>query len=195
MFEQILDSHSSTFNFTNLNNQIIHKTYNIGTNFNKSKLINKFIEYIDTDYVWIMDADFYANYPSIEQFVSKSSTDLLRPFRRIVQLNEEETKQCINGGCIRLSGNYEINTATGKFSIVVKRDIIRRCGGFDENYTEWGFQDLDFINNRVGNCTRGCINIDAVHLFHPPSKSNKSYVKNKNLYYANKSIDNAMKKI
>lgn len=163
--------------------KIIYRKYNFGEVFNKSKIINKLIEQVNTDYIWIIDSDFFADYTKIENYIKKTKVDLIKPFDKVILLTNEESDLCCDSGFICINGRKDINTSLGKFSVAFKTNLAKLCNGYNERYLGWGFQDLDFIRKRLNPSTTTIIKINSVHLYHPISKSN-TYFGNKQLYYS-----------
>lgn len=152
--------------------------------FNKSKLINCAIEKIESKYTWILDCDLYTDYSYIERFICNSDFDLVKPFSKVVFMNEQQSSDCIKTGYFHAKGKLSTNSEMGKFSFIVKTDILKSVGGFDESYEGWGFQDLDIIKRIKKSFFISTTYIDkpACHLFHPSSKSHQ-YEFNKKKYY------------
>jgi predicted glycosyltransferase involved in capsule biosynthesis len=163
--------------------KIIYRKYNFGKEFNKSKIINKLIDQVNTDYVWIIDSDFFANYNKIENYLKKTNADLIKPFEKVILLDKQESDLCCDCGFICLSGRKNYNKALGKFSVAFKTNLAKLCNGYNENYVGWGFQDLDFVKKRLNAKNTKSIKINTAHLYHSVSKSH-TYSRNKQLYYS-----------
>ncbi len=133
----------------------------------KSKLINRAAERIKSKYIWMVDADFFTDYKGVLNYVNKNTHDLIRPFSSVLFLNEYETNQLISSAGVSLNGDYSANNQTGKFSFIVNRDLFLSVGGMNEDFIGWGFQDLDFIENRLpSNVSLGIVNQTGYHLYH-----------------------------
>lgn len=164
---------------------ITHIKVDLGGVFNKSKLINCISKSITEKYMWICDCDFYTNFSPIDNFLSNTHFDLVKPFSKILFLNKKQSDVCIKHKFIRAHGNFSTNTKLGKFSFAVKTELFNEVGGFNENFVGWGFQDLDIINRvQLQFPTTHTIKQPAVHLYHPIANT-ETYDDNKKLYYHN----------
>ena len=183
VFEQNSDNNLKDEIIEKFKRNIIYRKYNFGNVFNKSKIINKLIEQVNTDYVLIIDSDFFADYSKIENYLKRTNADLIKPFDKVILLDKQESDLCCNSGFICLSGRKNYNTALGKFSVAFKTNLAKLCNGYNENYLGWGFQDLDFVKKRLNAKNTKTIKINTAHLYHPVSKSH-TYFRNKQLYYS-----------
>jgi hypothetical protein len=117
--------------------------------------------------MWMIDADFFTNYNVVLQYIHTHEYDLIRPFSSVLFLNEAESTQLISSGGVSLSGDYSTNNQTGKFSFIVNHDLFMSVGGMNENFIGWGYQDLDFVENRLPKTTTtGIVDQVGYHLYH-----------------------------
>ena len=138
----------------------------------KASLINHAVKNITSDYVWVIDADFYTKYSTILDYMKNSPCGLVRPFNSVLFLSENETSELITTGTSQLEGDYTANNQTGKFSFVVNTKLFNSVGGLNEQFVGWGFQDVDFVENRLPTDTSvGVVDQLAYHLYHerPPT--------------------------
>ena len=161
--------------------KIQHLQFDIGDVFNKSILINRVAEHINTEFIWIVDSDFYTNFEEVltglEEF-----TDFVRPFDELVILNKQETQNLVETNYVKIERNtYDTSSANGKYSFIVKTDIFKTSGMMNENYVGWGFQDLDFVENRLQSKNISSLTCMAFHLWHPIAS--KKYVNQNKLLY------------
>lgn len=127
--------------------KILHKRLELNiSNFNKSHLLNSYINSINFDYIWMIDADVYMNFDEVIKNFSKKS-ELIRPYSHLFRLNKSQTEyikyNSFNPEKIK-EGNA--NNYFGKYSYIVKQSKFLEVGGYDEHYHGWGFQDLDIIH-------------------------------------------------
>lgn len=155
---------------------------------NKSRLINDAVKNTFTEFVWMVDCDFYTDYSQVI-LEADSTSDFIRPFSEVVMLNKEETYQLHASGVVsNLNTNPESNTQDGKFSFMVRVSEFNRVGGMNEDFEGWGFQDLDFVENRLrDSVTYSNVNISGYHMFHTPA-SRKDVNINRKLYVNYKSV-------
>ena len=103
--------------------KIQHMQFDIGDVFNKSILINRVAEHVNTEFIWIIDSDFYTNFEevltSLEEF-----TDFVRPFDELVILNKQETQNLVETNYVKIERDtYDTSSANGKYSFIVKAKI------------------------------------------------------------------------
>ncbi len=152
---------------------IKYLNFNIAGNvFNKSILVNSAINQIKHSHIWIYDADVYLDVEFILKHIPED-VDVLRPFEKIIMLNESETDKLKRTNLIYLENReHEGYNSFGKFSILVKRCIFEKVGGYDETFEGWGFQDLDLNNRLPRGCYKGYTTNVGFHMWHPrPSKN------------------------
>jgi predicted glycosyltransferase involved in capsule biosynthesis len=167
--------------FIQVFSRLKHIELEIGDVFNKSTIINRAFESTECDFVWIMDCDFYTDYEFIYDNIKKD-TEFLRPFGEVVELTENETNNLCKTDYIKMdSDNYNSSSANGKYSFLVKSKIFKESGMMNENFRGWGFQDLDFIENRLVKCKMDVVDILAFHLYH--QKAPRDYVNQNKLLY------------
>lgn len=154
----------------------------------KSHLVNHAVSTCNSDYIWMMDADFFTNYSGVLDYINTHDYKFVRPFESVVFMNNDDSEQLISSGGVLLTGNHDTNNQTGKFSFLVNRELFISVGGMDENFRGWGFQDLDFVDNRISTKTKvGVVNQLGYHLYHerPPKTHADSNYKlySKNRYH------------
>jgi len=161
---------------------IEHRIFKIESQvFNKSKLLNKYINECSHEYIWLLDVDVYLD---VDYVISQipNNAHLIRPYEFIQNLNQRETDHLLKTKSIKLEkAKREVNNAFGKYSFISKKSIIKDIGGYDESYEGWGFQDLDLMKRFPKKTLHGYTKNIAFHLYHP-SASRKKYNKNKELF-------------
>ena len=181
VFEQLSDN-KCVSNLLKKHKDINYFVFDIDNNtFNKSILINKSVEKINSDLIWILDADVFLNYKYVINNIPQN-IEFMRPFDKIITLNEEETKILKQTNKIKLSSReYNTYSGYGKYSFIIQKKLFNQIGGFNENFKGWGFQDLDFIKKIPVNCYKGHTDNIGFHLFHD-KQSREYYKDNKNLF-------------
>ncbi len=153
--------------------------------FNKSYLINLALNEVSTEFTWMVDADFYTDYQYvIEQVETKyKHSDFIRPFSEIILLDQNETESLFSLNKVVLKNEeYQSNSQDGKYSFIVRTDVFKLCGGLNEDFRGWGYQDLDFVYNRLPvDARKDYINKQAFHLHHEKAKKEHT-VYNRTLY-------------
>lgn len=161
--------------------KIKYLSLDAGDVFNKSKLINYGTLQSDSDYIWMVDADFFTDY----EYVLESTdayAEFTRPFDKTILLNEEESEDLRETNHIKVTREKYITSATnGKFSFIINRDIFVDSYMMNEDFLGWGFQDLDFMENRLVKCNKTMLNGFGFHLYH--ESASKKYVnRNKRMF-------------
>jgi len=151
--------------------------------FNKSILINRVCTDIKSEFIWIIDADFYTNFELVVSEINNFS-DFTRPFGEVILLNETESSQLIDSDYVQINRDeYESSLANGKYSFIIRTSVFIESGMMNENFKGWGFQDLDFVENRLVSCKISNIDTPAFHLWHTPAS--RKYVNENKLIYGN----------
>ena len=155
--------------------------------FNKSKLINYATTRSDADFIWMLDGDFYSDYNYILESSSEYA-DFVRPFGKTISLDEKETELLLTSGYVVMNREkYITNESDGKFSFIVNREVFLNSQMMNENYIGWGFQDLDFVENRLIACSKSNIDVSGFHMYHKPAS--KKYVNRNKRLYLNVNLD------
>jgi len=153
-------------------------------NFNKSILINKSLSYINHKHIWIYDVDVHIDVPFVLQNIPEDA-DIIRPFEKVVMLNESESNKLkITNKIILSDRQYDSYNRFGKFSIIVSQNILKKTDGYDESYEGWGFQDLDFMERIPKSSLKGYTTNIAFHMWHP--RPEKKFYEDNKLKYKSK---------
>tara|TARA_Y100001938_G_scaffold151179_1_gene246945 strand:+ start:171 stop:1610 length:1440 start_codon:yes stop_codon:yes gene_type:complete len=150
--------------------------------FHKSKLYNLSAQICVTQNILLLDADVILDFKVLPELCKLS--DLCRPFSEIFSLSNSETEEYINNGVPPNLKDKTGDDYTGKYSILISKDLFLRSGGFDEDIAGWGWEDLDFIHNKLKDYSSYIpINCHGYHLWHP--KTNKDYERKNYFIYKN----------
>lgn len=152
---------------------------NIKTNctyFHKSYILNKITEYIETEYIWFIDCDFYTDFRSILENQQYKYFDFYKPFGKCKDLNEVQTQQLVETKHIQenmLRDNMSSDRSIkyfGALSYICKLDKFIKSGRLDIGYVGWGYEDLDlFLNIYNQKYSIGVASdVNAVHMWHLP---------------------------
>ena len=152
-----------------------------GDTFNKSKLINHSVNELQFKYIWIYDVDVFLDIGFVLRNMPEQ-VDVVRPFEKIIMLNEHESDKLKRTDLIYLDKrNFDGYNSFGKFSLILNRDIFEKVGGYDETFQGWGFQDLDLTHRIPKGCYRGYMTNTGFHMWHP-RPSTEFYETNKNSF-------------
>ena len=161
-----------------------------GHDFNKSKLINRAFKRVYTEFMWMVDGDFYTNFNDVLTDAD-GSADLIVPFSEVLFLNKQESSALHTSGNVLLNHDekYKTNNQEGKFSFIVRSSVFSSCNGMNEDFYGWGFQDLDFVENRLsGDELKSRVQIRGYHMFHHPQKKEHIEI-NRKLYLNYKEVN------
>jgi len=157
--------------------------------FKKSFLYNLAFKYVKTPYVWFLDSDIFLNFNKVLGQINNQ--DAIRPFSSIFQLNEQDSNEFALGRPVDYK-KYDEDNYYGKHSLIVSSDIFCKVGGFDEKFYGWGWEDLDFVENKISNIDPFVVkNLNGVHLYHPPAKKENE----RNNYFTFLENSNSRKKM
>lgn len=158
--------------------------------FNKSRLINQAVFPLPDDTtVVLLDADSLVSDESLAKAVeafNKAPNSIIKPFTDAIYLSRNNTEIVHeNGHDQEFDQERRAHRSDGGITILskIQYDAI---GGHDERYTEWGWEDTQFIA-QARNIGIDIIYIDGVmlHLWHPrnPNRNmgNKRLFRNWNL--------------
>lgn len=138
--------------------------------FQKSKLLNIGAKKSDAKYLWFLDADVMLKFNDIAGKIIDQ--DVIRPFNYVEILNKNSTDLFLEGKLNKSVGGKDSNF--GKFSIIIKKSIYEKIGGFDERFEGWGWEDIDFVHNKINNSYEvEVMPYRGVHLWHPPADRNR----------------------
>ena len=161
---------------------------NNNNTFNKSALINYSLDNIEisSSFVMLLDGDIYFKFKNLEDQTSLLSDEkVIKPFSECVYLTESHTLEFIDKRKITLSGGLKKISALGGGAIILKSSLIKDSSvRYDENFSGWGWEDIDFGDNIRSKFSIKTLQQPAIHLYHPvvaeSSSNNYIYYKNKN---------------
>ena len=167
--------------------EVIYFKNNLNT-FNKSALINYSLKNINikSDFVMLLDGDVYFKFKSLEdQIPILYDEKVIKPFSECVYLPESNTLEFIEKRKINLIGGFKKISALGGGAIILKSSLIKDSSvRYDENFSGWGWEDIDFGDSIRSKFSIKTLQQPAVHLYHPVSiespSNNYTYYKNKN---------------
>jgi len=168
--EQIASNQKKTYisdkkNFT-------HVKYFSSNLFEKSKLYNIAAKLSNAKYLWFLDCDVILPFKEIADHIDDQ--DFIQPFSKIYNLDKKESQLFINSTGFNLD-NYKFDDYLCKYCFIIKKSKYIEVGGFDERFLGWGWEDLDFIKNKLKSPQFYKLeNTLGFHLFHPKaSKENE----------------------
>jgi hypothetical protein len=145
-----------------------HIYHNSSLPFHKTKLLNLAFDHVETDYVLFLDCDVYFEYSKLIDYISDQK--VLRPFSSVFCLEKNASSRFISNETISTE-NSTVDRFFGKHAIALKSSIFLESGGYDENFFGWGWEDFDFIFNKLKYYQFDIVeDLNAVHLWHPSAK-------------------------
>jgi hypothetical protein len=150
--------------------RITYIYYNDSGSFKKSLLYNEAFKACKSNYILFLDSDVLLPFKNIELLLNSNTySNLIKPFNSVFNLNEDQSDSILHSESVDLS-SCEKESRLGKFGFIVSRKEFKRCGGFDDRFAGWGWEDIDFIENRLRIPNFDILDtIFGVHLFHPIS--------------------------
>ena len=159
--------------------------YNPGP-FNKSWGFNLAFRHASTPLLAFGDADIIIPKAQLRQAIDAcaSNSVVVNPYRRIIDLNEEETQQ-VRQGAYDLIPLRPVDSASNREAIgervvfcgglfLIRRDAFIHLGGWDERFRGWGGED-DAMTYKVERARLPALELDtmpALHLYHPRLREN-----------------------
>jgi predicted glycosyltransferase involved in capsule biosynthesis len=152
--------------------------------FNKGWGFNIGLRLAHTAWIGFGDADLIPGEPLWNAFMQLRDADAVKPYRRLIDLDAEETRDLRSGNFDAIpqrdpgaAPNREgigehIVFAGGSFAI--RRDAFAALGSWDERFRGWGGED-DAMTLRLRRSGLKCIELDAapaLHLWHPRPREN-----------------------
>jgi hypothetical protein len=151
-------------------------------NWNRSAAINRAArEAGDWDVAIIADADVFDDLNAVQRAVSMAERrrGAVVPWNIRWKLSEDGTQEWVSGRPRRdlidradpTPARLDAYNRGG--TIVVSREAWDAVNGFDERFTEWGFEDVAF-RFAVATLTRGRlaeIRAECIHLWHPSART------------------------
>lgn len=160
--------------------------YNGGL-FNKSWAINIGVQHANEHVLIIADADLLVEPKDLSKSIEavESELDVVRPFQRLIDLNETESQQFLNTADLNTLNspehgfnrgyiNEQLCLAGGLF--LIKKPFFAKVNGFDERFEGWGGEDDAFslkiqsYSHKTAILKKGI----AWHLWHPRLKAENS---------------------
>jgi len=169
-------------------NNILHKYFTHDGLFQKSKMINEAASECNTKYLWILDADVYLDFNKV--FNEIKDQDVIKPFNLVEHLPEERTKLFLDRVPREPHESFPSSDYFGKYSLIIKRNIFESVGGFDERFEGWGWEDLDFVHNKIAEEKVYTVEASGVHLYHEKASRDNE---RKNFYIYKKNIGRCRK--
>ena len=174
--------------------------------FNKSWAINIAFMQSNEQVLLIGDADMVVESIALKRSLEavEQELDVVRPFRNLVDLDQNETRSFLDSGSIESSTKHstldrnhlnESLCLTGGF-FLIKSEYFRKLKGFDERFEGWGGEDDAFSLKVQAVSSKTAILREGIawHCWHPRAKvqEDQTYQNNCLLLAEYKNIDAVM---
>lgn len=177
----------------------------IETPYCKSASINDAVRKSTREILLIVDADIALNVNDLENAINEVYTKGIVAPSRLVRFSENATNKILENNNFNVNDSFiDSNTQifTSLFSgiCLIKKEIFKKCGGYDEIFKEWGNEDIAFVKcmHRVNGPICKLPNFTMYHLHHQTDDNNKyssNFIRNKILLDSLYSIENIDKSI
>lgn len=159
--------------------------------YNRSKAINDGVKKSTKKILIITDSDIVLNIEGIKKAVKLvESHKLIVPYDRLIKLSKNITKKVLlnydyNIDNVKLDTSCEIYRNPKSSICVIDKSLFKQSGGFDEEFSGWGCEDIAFYKSAIYINQYAYIIKDysIYHLHHEHNanyKSNYNLIKNQN---------------
>lgn len=178
-----------TSNQVNLPDHITHlKLRSPSTIFNKNWLIRSCIDIIDSEYIWMLDADCVLDFQSILNTIELEH-QCIQPQHSVKFLTEFETQQYLTKQAtveqlINLPTFSKYSNVFGATSYMINTLFAKTNNVLCDDYTGWGLEDYDIYNtcNKLTNIHVNHLH-HGIHLWHPESPDKQlNYINNMSIF-------------
>ncbi len=163
---------------------VIYKQFEVGKPvFHKSYVINRVLEMIDTEYVWLLDADVFLRYADIISQINNQ--DIIQPYNHVFLLNEEDTLHFIKNKrfVAKKNKSFEVIKTFGPLSFIIKTELFKE-NPMNEEYIGYGWEDLDFAYRISQKFEITKLECNGLHLYHDVANLNKEQEKyNREIFF------------
>lgn len=145
--------------------------------FNKSFIFNYCMSLVQSKFLMLLDSDVYFDFKVLFEEI-KEEDEIIKPFDECIYLTELMTQEFIEKKHVEATPDLRRVSALGGGAIIIRTDLIKKYDlSFDEKFTGWGAEDLDFGDQlRSKGLKIRTIQQPAAHLYHKPSATeNKNF--------------------
>lgn len=166
----------------------------------KSTLINRGTNIINTEYVWMNDADCVLNFAAILEESFKH--DFIQPYRFAKKIDSVTSTKLLAGEEVAIPFFSNKSQLSNKeyiasyislpmaLSFIYKKEAFLSLGGMCESFKGWGFEDNEFSTRLFkSNHTFTFIDLNGIHLWHEEAKFSEGSILNKLIWESKHSKD------
>ncbi|GAA0699117.1 hypothetical protein GCM10008904_04190 [Paraclostridium ghonii] len=171
----------------------------------KSAAINAAVRKSTQEILLIVDADIVLNINDLENAINEVYDKGIVAPSRLVRFSENATNRILDTNCFNvddsfIDSNTQIFTSLFSGICIMKKEIFKKCGGYDEIFKGWGNEDVAFVKcmHRVNGPIHKISNFTMYHLHHQNDSNHRNadnFIKNKMLLDSLYSIENIDKSI
>lgn len=164
----------------------------------KSFLINEGTRQINTEYVWMNDADCLMDFNVVLN--TKFSSDFIQPYKIAKRLTNYETISILSNNKVDVEfkaeadqSDYNYISMPSALSFIYKKSVFFEVGGMNERFVGWGYEDNEFSTRLLSIVPKVSLEIltfYAVHLWHKLDNSPNKSLFNKLIFENLCSYDN-----
>jgi hypothetical protein len=182
-----------------------HKVEIDSEDIHKSFLINEGTRQINTEYVWMNDADCIMNFDAVLN--TKFSSDFIQPYKIAKRLTKRETITILSNNNVDVEFKSDNDQSDSNYismpsalSFIYKKHSFFEIGGMDERFIGWGYEDNEFstrLLSIVPNVSFEIFTFYAIHLWHKSANSSDKSIFNKLIFensFTNDNIEHSRNK-
>ncbi|OXX84297.1 hypothetical protein AVM15_05240 [Paraclostridium benzoelyticum] len=171
----------------------------------KSAAINDAVRKSTRDILLMVDADIVLNIIDLKKAMNEVYDKGIVAPSRLVRFSENATNTILENNSFVVDDSFIDNNTkifTSIFSgiCLIKKEIFKKCGGYDEVFKGWGNEDIAFVKcmHRVNGPIHKIPNFTIYHLHHKTDDNHRdasNFTRNKILLDSLYSIENIDKSI
>lgn len=144
----------------------------------KSASINNAVRKSTREILLIVDADILINIKDVEKAMSEVyDKGIVAPYK-LVRFSEDATNKILENNNFNIDDSF-IDSNTQTFTTlcsaicIIKKEIFKKCGGYDERFKGWGSEDVAFYKcmHRVNGPIYKIPDFTMYHLYHQLDKN------------------------
>lgn len=171
----------------------------------KSAAINDAVRKSTRDILLMVDADIVLNINDLEKAMNEVYDKGIVAPSRLVRFSESATNTILENNYFNvddsfIDSNTQVFTSIFSGICLIKKEIFKKCGGYDEVFKGWGNEDVAFVKcmHRVNGPIHKIPNFTMYHLHHQTDDNHRdasNLIRNKILLDSLYSIENIDKSI
>ncbi|MDM8128929.1 galactosyltransferase-related protein [Paraclostridium benzoelyticum] len=171
----------------------------------KSASINNAVRKSTREILLMVDADILIKIEDLEKAINEVYTKGIVAPSRLVRFSEDATNKILDNNYFNIDDSF-IDSNTQVFTSIcsgiclIKKEIFKKCGGYDEVFKGWGKEDVAFYKcmHRVNGPICKLPDFTMYHLYHQTDDNHRdssNFIRNNILENSLYSIENIDKSI